>query len=134
MTVVLDASVTLAWAFGDPGLDAGALLERVALKSAIVPGLWRLEVGNAVLRHERRGAIRQDQAEELLRRIGALPIRVDHETDGRAWEPTMTLARRHRLTLNDAAYLELAVRLGAGLATFDQDLAKAAAADEGLPV
>lgn len=127
MTVVLDASVTLAWAFGEPGPDATALLERVAVEGAVVPSLWRLEVGTAVLQRERRGAIAPVLADEVLQRIAALPIRVDRETEGRAWAATMTLARRHCLTLYDAAYLELAVRLGAPIATFDVALAKAAA-------
>ncbi len=39
----------------------------------------------------------------------------------------MALARKHGLTLYDAAYLELAQRRGAILATFDAQLIKAAA-------
>jgi predicted nucleic acid-binding protein len=37
----------------------------------------------------------------------------------------MSLAREHRLTPYDAAYLELAIRLGLSLATGDCDLAAA---------
>ena len=43
------------------------------------------------------------------------------------------LARRHALTTYDAAYLELALRLGATLATLDRKLARAADA-EGVEV
>jgi len=45
----------------------------------------------------------------------------------------MALARRHRLTVYDAAYLELAQREGVPLATLDGALAAAARA-EGVPV
>ncbi|HJW78510.1 MAG TPA: type II toxin-antitoxin system VapC family toxin [Beijerinckiaceae bacterium] len=45
----------------------------------------------------------------------------------------MALARRHRLTVYDAAYLELAQREGVPLATLDGPLAAAARAD-GVPV
>ena len=45
----------------------------------------------------------------------------------------LTLARRHRLTFYDAAYLELAVREALPLATLDQALATAARA-EGVPL
>ena len=45
----------------------------------------------------------------------------------------MALARRHRLTVYDAAYLELAQREGVPLATLDGHLAAAATA-EGVPV
>jgi predicted nucleic acid-binding protein len=40
----------------------------------------------------------------------------------------MGLARNHRLSVYDAAYLELAQREGIPLATLDADLQKAAAA------
>jgi predicted nucleic acid-binding protein len=39
------------------------------------------------------------------------------------------IARRHRLTFYDAAYLALALRENVALATLDQDLADAAAAE-----
>jgi len=40
-----------------------------------------------------------------------------------------SLARRHRLTFYDGAYLELAKREGLTLATFDRDLIAAAKAE-----
>ena len=43
-------------------------------------------------------------------------------------ETVLTLARRHRLTVYDAAYLELAGRREAPLATLDKKLAAAARA------
>jgi predicted nucleic acid-binding protein len=42
----------------------------------------------------------------------------------------LTLARRHRLTVYDAAYLEVAVREGLPLATLDAGLARAATAEQ----
>jgi predicted nucleic acid-binding protein len=45
----------------------------------------------------------------------------------------VALARRHRLTVYDAAYLELALREGLALATLDTALAEAARA-EGVSV
>lgn len=41
----------------------------------------------------------------------------------------LTFARRHRLTVYDAAYLELAFRTGLELATLDTALATAAQAE-----
>ena len=46
---------------------------------------------------------------------------------------TITLSRRWALSAYDAAYLELAVRLGAELATLDENLTKGALS-EGLTV
>jgi predicted nucleic acid-binding protein len=59
-----------------------------------------------------------------------MPITVDAETDRHAWGATAKLAARHRLTLHDAAYLELARRRSLPLATLDQELRAAAAAED----
>ena len=58
--------------------------------------------------------------------LALLPIRVDPETNDHAWTATSRLASFHKLTLYDAAYLELAQRRGLPLATLNQDLARAA--------
>jgi len=42
---VLDVSVTMAWCFKDEASDeTWALLERLAVDTAIVPGIWSAEV------------------------------------------------------------------------------------------
>jgi predicted nucleic acid-binding protein len=129
---VLDASVTLAWALAGEvrAEDAHALVHRVADEAAIVPALWRLEVGNGLLMAERRGRIRPEHVDAVWRQLGELPIEIDAETNARAWNGTAALARRHGLTLYDAAYLELAARRSLPLATFDGPLARAAAAQK----
>jgi predicted nucleic acid-binding protein len=42
----------------------------------------------------------------------------------------LTISRRHRLTVYDAAYLELAIRSGLPLATLDAALVRAAQAEQ----
>ena len=61
--------------------------------------------------------------------LALLPIRLDLETDRQAWGATLQVAGRHRLTLYDAAYLELALRRGLPLATLDGELRSAAQAE-----
>jgi len=61
-----------------------------------------------------------------LTHLGELPVAVDSETDAHAWTTTLRLADRFDLTLYDAAYLELALRLSAPLATRDEALRSAA--------
>jgi predicted nucleic acid-binding protein len=51
-----------------------------------------------------------------------LPLHIDVETDRQAWGAALQLAERHRLTLYDAAYLELALRRGLPLASLDGEL------------
>lgn len=48
-----------------------------------------------------------------------LPVRVDPETNEHASAETLSLARQHTLSVYDAAYLELALRRGATLASLD---------------
>jgi predicted nucleic acid-binding protein len=128
MTIlVLDASVALAAVLPEPNSsDAQAVLARVIDDGAVVPTLWWLEVGNALLVAERRGSIAVGDHKALVRQLAALPIVADPETSARAWRETIELAQRHRLTLYDAAYLELSLRRGLPLATFDAALRRAA--------
>ncbi len=62
----------------------------------------------------------------LLEQLESLPIAVDRETDTHAWHATRTLSQEQGLTPYDAAYLELAIRLGLPLATGDRELIAAA--------
>jgi predicted nucleic acid-binding protein len=55
-------------------------------------------------------------------------VTINVETAGRAWAATSRLAAMHRLTIYDAAYLELAQRLNLPLATLDRELRAAAGA------
>ena len=54
MSLVVDASMTVAWLFRDERTETPqAILRRVAAEGAVVPSLWRLEVANVL-----RNAIR----------------------------------------------------------------------------
>jgi predicted nucleic acid-binding protein len=129
LTLVLDASMAIAWLFDDKRSDATAgALRRVVADGAIVPSLWRLEVANVLRNAVRRGRCDEGYVDRSLDRLGRLPIAIDDQTDARAWGATRTLARELGLTLYDAAYLELALRSGLALASCDQALTAAAAA------
>jgi predicted nucleic acid-binding protein len=124
---VIDASAVLAWCFEDEGgPEADALIERVAAEGSAVPGVWSLEIANALVMGERRGRIRAADSAAFVAMIEELPIVDDQATGARALHETMSLAREHRLTAYDAAYLELAMRLGLPLATGDRSLRAAA--------
>jgi predicted nucleic acid-binding protein len=129
--LVLDASVTLTAILPEEahGDVARAILDRVATAGAAVPVLWRIEVGNALLTNERRGRLPAGRVEAICRQLDALPIQPDPETTAHAWGTTIALARKHRLTVYDACYLELAQRRRLKLASFDAALLRAAAAE-----
>jgi predicted nucleic acid-binding protein len=77
----------------------------------------------------RRGRTNEGFRDSTLSDLALLPITVDLETDRQAWVATLRLAIRHRLTLYDAAYLELAQRRELPLATLDRELRTAAVAE-----
>lgn len=129
MIFVVDNSVALAWCFEDEQTPPiMALLDLVTEDGATAPQLWPIEACNGLLTAERRGRIGGEVRQRLARFLAALPISIDNETASRLWTATAQLAERHNLTAYDAAYLELALRLGLPLATSDTALVAAARA------
>lgn len=127
MSFIVDNSVALAWCFEDEQTDGIlALLDRVAEAGAVAPQLWPIEALNGLLTAERRGRIDREVRQRLAGFLQDLPIRIDDETASRVWTTTAHLAAQHSLTAYDAAYLELALRLGLPLATNDEALITAA--------
>jgi predicted nucleic acid-binding protein len=125
-SLVLDVSVTISALIEEEQSDeARGILEIIAKEGAAVPALWPLEVGQILLRAERRGILEAAVRRAHLSNLSRLPIAVDHEMAGRAWRDTMDLAERHGLTLYDATYLEMSLRRGLPLATFDAALRRA---------
>ncbi len=127
MPFVLDASVALRWHFRDEVSPyANRVLSALAEQTALVPSIWPLEIANALAVAERRGRLdpaRVTRAVELYRE---LPIAVHEVPVEDAFGPVLEVARDHRLTAYDAAYLELAMREGVPLATEDQALRESA--------
>jgi predicted nucleic acid-binding protein len=130
VSLVLDSSATLARVFPDERTMAiFAVFEIVADHGARVPSLWRIEVANSLNVGIRRGRIAKDARNQILRDLSFLPIQTDGETERYTWGRIIELADSHRLTLYDATYLELALRLSLPLATLDRELRTAAAAE-----
>ena len=132
MAFVLDASVTMRWLTKD-GTIADLAYANFILDKFLepnmhvhVPSHWPLEITNVMLRSERRGLIDETASENFLDTLKLAPVMVDLATGVHAFDETLAIARHHRLTPYDAAYLELALRLSAPLATLDKDLRRAA--------
>ena len=124
---VLDASVALAWCFADEATPAtDVLLDRLADEDAVAPALWGLEVANALTMAERRGRLSVAGLTRSVSLLQRLAVAIDPEGSDRAFREVLDLARSERLTVYDAAYLELALRLGLPLASKDAKLRKAA--------
>ena len=126
MSFVIDNSIALAWCFEDEHTQAVMnLLVRITETGAIAPSLWPLEALNGLLMAERRKRLDRKRRHHLAQFLRDLPVTLDTETADQAWTVSARLAERYRLTLYDAAYLELAQRRKLPLATLDEDLIRA---------
>jgi predicted nucleic acid-binding protein len=125
---VLDGSTTLAALLPDERTVAAfEILARASRNGeAMAPAIWPFEVANGLLQAERRGRITERFRRERLQDLAQLSVEIDAGATALAWSAVSKLAERHRLTVYDAAYLELAIRLGLPLATCDRDLRSAA--------
>jgi predicted nucleic acid-binding protein len=127
MPFVVDASVAASWFLPDErSPEADATYALLSSDFAMVPSLWWYEIRNIFVVNERRGRINPDQTDAALSNLAHLPIELAADHDEQA---LFDLARRHRLTAYDAAYLELARRLQLRLATLDRALLTAARAE-----
>lgn len=127
MSLVIDASATLASVYPEETTASiEAVFVTVADEGAWVPTLWRVEVANILSLGVRRGRMTITRRDSSLADLASFPIFEDAETGMHAWSRTIALADAHRLTVSDATYLELALRLGLPLATLDEDLRRAA--------
>ncbi|MBV9081248.1 MAG: type II toxin-antitoxin system VapC family toxin [Acidobacteriaceae bacterium] len=128
-TFVLDASLTLSWAFEDEATPfTDEVLARLKHTSALAPALWPFEIASVLSTAERQGRIQPDQQTEFLEWLRQLPVAIEHRPTTWVCQQILPLTRAYRLSAYDAAYLELARREGLPLATLDGDLQTAARA------
>jgi predicted nucleic acid-binding protein len=134
MSFVIDASVALTWCLADESDTAAAADRALSLlesEGALVPAIWPFEVANGLRSAERRGRLDELETLQAARLLRALPIRVEEVPLGRALDGILPLARALGLSAYDAAYVEMALRMDAPLATVDDQLARATLAAGG---
>jgi len=133
--LVLDASIALSWLLPDEasGATVAVQAELPNAEGVWVAAHWRLEVANSLCMAERRKRLDAAGIAQAVSLFTQLPVRVDPETNERASAETLALARQHTLSVYAAAYLELALRRGATLATLDGPL-RAVARKIGVPL
>ncbi len=121
--VVIDASVAVELVLGsDPALEQAWARWLEGSRLIVAPDQLWPETANALLTG------RRIDGELVIGRLGRLrdagvdTVRVGPESLDRA----VRLATRHRLSVYDALYLELALDVDGSLATFDRALVRAA--------
>ncbi|UXD21244.1 ribonuclease VapC3 [Ignicoccus pacificus DSM 13166] len=117
MKVVLGASAIAKLFFPEGGSE---LVERLLGKDIVVPSLARYEIGNLFWKRVSRGEIKEEEAlrgwelfERLLKRWTVRDV------------PCLKVSLKCGITCYDASYVELTLREGAKLLTFDERLKKA---------
>ena len=124
---MVDASVALAWLFPDEASQyADGVLVALEGRAVIVPAIWALEITNALLVGERRKRMKRRDVLQFVELLGGLTIVERPQTVAETVDNVLPLARECGLSAYDAAYLDVAVRQGAPLATLDGALQKAA--------
>lgn len=119
--------MTMAWCFDDEAsAESAAILNMLAKSKAIVPAIWPLEVTNVLLMAERKNRINNAAISTFIELISALPIAIDQGLATLFNTQIFNLMRKHNLSAYDAAYLELALRYSAPIASLDKQLVAAA--------
>jgi predicted nucleic acid-binding protein len=90
-----------------------------------VPALWPFELANVLVVAERRKRITAEQREAFVVSLADLGIDVQAQATDLVFREGIDLATKHRLSVYDAVYLELALRLKLPLATQDKQLVRA---------
>jgi len=126
---VLDASMALAWHFKrtDPPEAAMAqrALQTVKQDGALVQAIWYSEIANGLLLAEKHGVTTPAAVATFEADLTQLGILLDSALPDATMTLVLSLGRLWKLTASDATYLELSLRSGSMLATFDRHLATA---------
>ncbi|MDQ2680821.1 MAG: type II toxin-antitoxin system VapC family toxin [Candidatus Eremiobacteraeota bacterium] len=126
--MVVDASLALAWFFEDESdKRTDSLLDALQDEEAVAPIIWRIEIVNAFGSGVLRKRFSVQTAQEYVRRLQRLPVRIDREVE-QMLSHLFDLAQKYGLSAYDASYVELALRENLPLATNDKHLSRAAKA------
>jgi len=123
--LVVDASMVVAWfVVGQATAHTPKVLQRAANEPLHAPPLLRIELANAPVTLAHRRKITPAAIDDILTEVEQLDLVVD-KTPPTARE-IAAVCRRYALSAYDAAYFELAMRLGLPLAAKDAPLVGAA--------
>jgi predicted nucleic acid-binding protein len=124
--IVTDASVALAWCFPDEASEyADRILVALEGHAILVPALRSVEITNALLMAERRKRVKPPEIRRFVELLDGLTVIIDSQSVTESVSNILPIAREYGLSAYDAAYLDVAVRHGAPLATLDSALRKA---------
>lgn len=123
---IIDASLAMNWYLTDEQDREYSISVFAALgqREILVPSLWIYEISNVLLVAQRRSRISVERIQYVLETVTGFNLRIDEIFPESALRLSR-LALHHELTIYDAAYLDLALRSRAPIATKDKALLKA---------
>jgi predicted nucleic acid-binding protein len=98
-----------------------SIFSALGQREILVPSLWIYEIANVLLVAQRRGRISAERIQYVLETVIDFNLRIDEVAPESALRLNR-LALQHGLTVYDAAYLDLALRSCAPIATKDKAL------------
>ena len=117
--LVVDASVVVKWFFPEPSSHAARALLDTPTRFA-APDLVFAEVGNTIWKRVRTGELDQQTARRMVADVAAVAI--DPVPSRLLLKDAAAIAIAAGITVYDAMYVALAVRLRTQLVTADQRL------------
>lgn len=123
MSIVVDCSASAPWVLPDETtVRSKEILEQACETGVIAPLLWHFEIWNMLIVAERKGRINADGVRDALSTLSEVGIVFDSIP---RHDEVLNLARTYQLSVYDATYLELAMRMQCPIATFDRKLIRA---------
>jgi predicted nucleic acid-binding protein len=124
---VLDCSFAAALVLPDKSSSRVHTFFQKQIASELwVPGLWWYELANVLAMAERKGVLSRPDVEDAISLYGHLTFKTDNTDTMEHVRKLDDICRTYGLTAYDAAYLELAFRRKASLASLDRQLLEAA--------
>ena len=129
-TLIIDASAAAPFLFVDEAADQIVQVSSaLALGDCAAPAIWSFELANMIWKGVRSKRLTESEASIVMDGLREWNVEIDTQSIDASSRETLRLALTRRLTVYDAAYLELALRLRCDLATGDRALAAAARAE-----
>lgn len=124
----MDCSVTASSFLPD---ENSVLSEKLYSKlekglSIWVPAIWWYELNNVLIVAVRRKRINDAKMLEIIDLFQSMPISIDDNFTFNTLKNINNISLSHNLSVYDAAYIELAKRKNAGIATLDDKILIAA--------
>jgi predicted nucleic acid-binding protein len=125
--IVVDASLMIGWLLREPEAQIGrSIRQTLPERTLIVPSHWPLEIANALRTNVRRKRIDAAHLDDIAAQLSLFDIVVEHIGEIEYVTPLVRFALDEELTAHAAAYVALAKRMDAPLATLDADMRSAA--------